>query len=301
MTSLIAILYFVLSVCAFGAEDFTEREISESTDGLRELQELANSPNSLPEDQRIEKLGWGLRRTSVNNIYISGDRLGTHAQLRDALLAIPGHAEYYAERIREAQAKRSEESIPSKIGPLQVALTNARQTGFSTVSLLPSAESVRVLGEFLYDEEGRVPPSPPGTKDDRDKRQYATGESPSAFYALDAIAKLPIISPPVQRRRRNETKYDEDIESWRLWYEQIKAGNRTFRFDGDPKEYNLKGPVGSAVSEASLPGKSGAPAANPAAVSEKTPAQRWPLWVALGALAGVVVYVGKRKAGRSGI
>jgi hypothetical protein len=31
--------------------------------------------------------------------------------------------------------------------------------------------------------------------------------------------------------------------AWLLWYEQIKSGNRTFRFEGDPTEYDLNGPA----------------------------------------------------------
>jgi hypothetical protein len=52
-----------------------------------------------------------------------------------------------------------------------------------------------------------------------------------------------LVSPPVPTRKSNFVIYDEDIEAWRLWYEQVKSGKRTFRFEGDPQEYNLAGPV----------------------------------------------------------
>jgi hypothetical protein len=68
----------------------------------------------------------------------------------------------------------------------------------------------------------------------------AVGQLSHSNLAADALKTL-IEKPPVPQDRNWQTK--GDIEAWQLWYEQIKSGNRTFRFKGDPKDYDLTGPV----------------------------------------------------------
>ena len=38
-------------------------------------------------------------------------------------------------------------------------------------------------------------------------------------------------------------EYEPALASWRQWYEDIKSGRRTFRFEGDSTEYDLNGPA----------------------------------------------------------
>jgi hypothetical protein len=158
---------------------------------------------------------------------MSDDKREIFNRAQTALLAIPGHAEYYRDRINEA--RRKVDVLPPdsvERGPLRGMLYNEQMNGFQTLSQLPSAETIRVLGEFLFDDRGTLP---------GDGEQAAV-ERPISRDAATALSKLPLVARPVTSKESGR----EDTPTWRLWYQQVKAGTRTFRFVGDPKEYNLR-------------------------------------------------------------
>ncbi len=99
---------------------------------------------------------------------------------------------------------------------------------------IPHPGVVRVLGEYLYDWD----------EDEREKglaMEFRIPGTPSnGLHAMNALGDL-IEKPPVQKRGESYNKNDANV--WQLWYEQVKAGTRTFRFKGDPQEYSLAGPV----------------------------------------------------------
>jgi len=156
---------------------------------------------------------------------------------RSALLAIPGHAEFYAKKLEEARRK-VDEAEGIKKGIERSNLLAEQMYSFNKLGLMPSPETVRVLGEYLFDERGANPDAKPGGKYGLED----IGESPNSALAVRAIARLPIVSRPIQTPW-DKAKYWEDLEPWKLWYQQVKAGTRTFRFEGDPQEYSLAGPV----------------------------------------------------------
>ena len=163
------------------------------------------------------------------------------------LLAIPGHATYYENRIQEARKRMNEEEDPSLRSPLIGEYQSTKSAAFWILSSLPSPETVKVLGEFLFDDQERVHPSPPGASEsDENLRQYETGMSSNSSLAKAAFALLPLSTKPVHRKTVHGAgfvDYPEDLQPWRLWYEQVRAGTRTFRFEGDPQAYSLAGPV----------------------------------------------------------
>ena len=57
-----------------------------------------------------------------------------------------------------------------------------------------------------------------------------------------AVITLSVLidSPPVEK---SGSLRGEVFEAWRRWHEEVKAGQRTFRFVGDPTEYDLNGPA----------------------------------------------------------
>jgi hypothetical protein len=112
----------------------------------------------------------------------------------------------------------------------------------------------------------------------------------NAFYSLSAFAKLPLVSPPVPRRRFDHVDYDEDIEAWRLWYEQVKSGKRTFRFEGDPNEYSLAGPVTKAAEPVvSRPESKGANTPSQEAIGKPS---KLPVSALVGAIALLIAAIG---------
>lgn len=114
-----------------------------------------------------------------------------------------------------------------------VTYDRARGWGLSPLGKLPVPASVRVLGEFLYDDEL------PGHASELEAAMNG-GSRPNNMIAIRALGRL-VEKPPVQGDPENYTR--DDVRAWQLWFEQVKAGNRTFRFKGNPQEYNLAGPA----------------------------------------------------------
>ncbi len=193
---------------------------------------------SKPPEEAIPKLGlWVYQLSSTTHKERDGRPVFTAAQ--DALIAIPGHAEYYAKKIKDAQREvERQRGVSGREGAAKSKLLEEQMYGFATLRQLPTPETVRVLGEFLLDPWGLRQDAKPGEDPNRSK----FGEGSHAENALAAIARLPL-ETRANTTPAEMTTYWKDIDAWKLWYEQVKAGNRTFRFKGDPREYNLNGPV----------------------------------------------------------
>ncbi|MCB1133338.1 MAG: hypothetical protein KDN05_19610, partial [Verrucomicrobiae bacterium] len=74
------------------------------------------------------------------------------------------------------------------------------------------------------------------------ERYQSIKHSPVFHKAAGALDTLPIVAKPMDAPPHG---YDcpEDTRPWRQWYQEIKDGKRTFRFEGDPTEYDLDGPA----------------------------------------------------------
>ncbi len=104
---------------------------------------------------------------------------------------------------------------------------------FQTLPHLPSPEGVRVLGELLSNDW-----VPPGNETFAASEKFA----PLSVSARVALQKFPLLDKPFKDPITKQNVADANT-AWLLWYEQIKSGNRTFRFEGDPTEYDLNGPA----------------------------------------------------------
>lgn len=89
---------------------------------------------------------------------------------------------------------------------------------------------VQAMGDLLSDLEV---PGEDGTFQIREV-------PPNGVLAARALGQL-VENPPLQKNW--ESYQIDDVNTWQLWYAQVKAGTRTFRFKGNPQEYNLQGPV----------------------------------------------------------
>jgi hypothetical protein len=56
------------------------------------------------------------------------------------------------------------------------------------------------------------------------------------------LDSLPIVAKPMKAPPQGYDSPEETLP-WRQWYQEIKDGRRTFRFEGDPTEYDLNGPA----------------------------------------------------------
>jgi hypothetical protein len=202
----------------------------------QERMQMIEATKSLPQQDRIPILGsivtagYPDRMMPPNEI-----QLGVAAKARAEMLAIPGHAEYYRDRILKARLEYEGDPLVGK-GSALATLTTEQSYGFQILSQLPSVETVRVLGEFLADDRGKI--GGPGPQPMMDGKRSI--ESANSTGALHAFHILPLASKPVAAK---DVFADKDLETYRLWYAQIKSGNRTFRFEGDPTEYDLDGPA----------------------------------------------------------
>lgn len=195
----------------------------------------------MPSDEAILLLSSGLNKLSEKTIFQVPETASVRDEMRNLLLSIPGHANYYEKRLRQASDAYFTEPDPTKHGRLRAILNTERSYSFPKLEVMPSAETVRVLGDFLYDDRGSVPHT-----QGYDDVPYRSVSSNSR-YALRALAGLPLETKPLKPRKNNFVIYDQDINAWKLWYEQVKAGTRTFRFEGDPQNYTLAGPVAVAL------------------------------------------------------
>jgi hypothetical protein len=97
-----------------------------------------------------------------------------------------------------------------------------------------------------------------------------------------------------------EDMFYDDIEPWRLWFAHLRAGNRTFRFEGDPVEYTLSGPVRVAKADPANARPKPAQADEPMPVTETNEKQMpvVPLILA-GLLLGAAAWWATRKRQRA--
>ncbi len=242
-----AIQFFVglLISCAsvLAESDYSREEIEESESNLEKWKSFASRIDGVTGQAHLGKLCLGLRATADPSVFPFGDRIGAHNAIKNSLLGISGYGQFWRTSLEKAWQQVQSARNASERGPAMASFNNVQVAMCKTLSELPSSESVRALGEFLddRDDRGPMPPGPPEKlrSGDHDEQRIQA----NSLYAVRAFAKLPFVSPPVPQRKLNAVLYEEDRGAWRLWYEQVKSGNRTFRFKGDPREYNLDGPV----------------------------------------------------------
>lgn len=232
-----AILLILVAARIASAYEFpmAPGEAEEIEKGLQQWREIAANQGSLSGEKYFEKLGLGLRKTSKPMPYRRGDRAATHEIIRDKLLSMPGHAEFFGKRVTdsyEAVKAGYTDGVNSKYVPW-ARYTSALSTELQVLALMPSPECVWVLGDMLSEDwkwpgYGEV---------------YIDGVIyPLDHSALGALGKLPIANPPTAEIRHTGDVIN-GLESWKQWYAEIKSGRRTFRFIGDNTEYDLRGPV----------------------------------------------------------
>lgn len=195
---------------------------------IKRTQEL-DSAAKLTDQEKITILAPIVRIGSTSKSRkLEGVRLEVYLRAQKALLAIPGHAEYFERRLRGPYEEFK--------GPPTELYTNAGgryldelRYGFKTLAHLPSPETVRVVGELLS-EEWEAPIG---------KRYGNHVISSLATHGALTLNKLPLVDPPSSSTNTTLTG-KEQIPDWQLWYAERKSGLKTFAFKGEPKEYRFK-------------------------------------------------------------
>ena len=168
------------------------------------------------------------------------------------LLALPGHAQYFADLIEAERAA---------LKPWEGNTYDLHRCQYlrDTLGHLPSPETVKVLGHYL-DDDRDIPP-PPGPDQDY-------GDMPAnSIVALEALLCLGMRDAPAPPGRYlDSNKTPTVLAAVRAWFAPIKSGEKTFSFQGQAVEYRFK-PDGTWVST---------PIANPPDDAPKPPPPRPP-------------------------
>jgi hypothetical protein len=241
----VLLAFSALTFChCFGdlPEDPTEYAAWE-VDSFREIEEQKN----IPLESSIPKLGSWILKLSQGTNREKGERPVFHAA-QNLLLSMPGHATYFQNKLESLRAKTLE-ALKINDDPMRMKAKAAfneydrfRENAFRTLGLLPSSETVAVLGHFLNDPEGR------DGKDLLGRPGMASDYVPfpiNAGAAAVALRKLGIEHPPFREHPASGDRFytPEEIDAWKDWWNEVKEGKRTYRFIGSSIEYGPDGPA----------------------------------------------------------
>jgi len=172
---------------------------------------------------------------------------------RFALLSIPGYAKYYQDKIERlrAQALVDDKKTDDEISQMRADKTmvefydyeNFRKKAFTVLGLLPSCETVAVLGHFLDDPEGLDGKQLSGdARFDSDFQGFPANAEASAI----ALSQLGIKNSPLAAaREKGDHNFlrKGEVDAWKAWWNEVKDGKRTYRFIGSSTEYGPDDPV----------------------------------------------------------
>lgn len=209
------------------------------------------------------------------------------------MIQIPGHAEHFEKIIWESYGKFKGGYDEGKGAFYRGPYLKRSHEAFSTLALLPSPETVRVLGSML-NEDWKWP--------NYEAMELSAGQQSTLdVRAVGTLALLPFAEPP-SKPLQHTTSLRENVGVWRQWYDEIESGHRTFRFIGDDTEYTLRGPSKRGAID---PGRresgrrSRPPSTNASAAADRPTTATWYLPYLLGGiflLAGLYLFLrGKRR------
>ena len=249
---------------------------------------------TMSNEDKFEKLGKILRGIGDPSLYLEYAEEAAELQnrLQQEVITMPGHAAYFADKIKKEQA--SIQHLPRRPVPGRLEYDRNRYYIIAEILVcLPSPETIKVLGEFLWDDKDAHEWHP---DDDWGQRQS------NSSLAVQALRGIGLKDRPLV----------PDIELWRAWYEEIKSGKRAFSFKGQNVEYRFN-PDGS-VSSSPIKLEEERPAPVPRAPEEAqqrqptaqdtipTPAHEQParrLWIVVGLiLTGLIAAVALGRRGK---
>lgn len=245
--------------------------------------------DQLPPEKAIPILRDAVFKLPKYNIYQLRERIEIFDLARGKLLAIPGHAQYFADLLEAERAAL-------KPGDFRGSYNRHRQWYlYETLRHLPSPETVKVLGVSLYD-----------TRDDIPIEAMPPGELPPAYttiMAMMALLDLDIRGAPYPPGRFFSFRDKEELATFREWFAPIQTGEKPFSFRGQAVEYRFKldgtwtsTPIAHPPDDGPKPRPPEAPprdhseappAPEPPAAAVSAPSLPWP-WLAAGTLAILV-------------
>jgi len=233
----------------WGEEVAREDGASAQHEGLAKWRKDIFNSDQLPANERIDLLSKALDNISRFSIYQVSERIEVYDMAREKMASIPGHADYFADKIEESWKSNAERVRTAEAKPeWQALLEKMKDTaegekimfslnrdmwgdypdisseGLRMLGHIPSTESVRALGHYLRK---------------RDEPEIKKYNSPgTGFSAAKSLTEM-ISDGPIQTWMASW----EDVPRWQQWFDELKAGKRTFRFVGSNVDYTLDGPA----------------------------------------------------------
>ncbi len=222
MKSYFVVMFFLLGGLANGA-DWHEQWDRSGTNWHEKWNKTLDSIESLPMKDKLEILGGALGVGEKSKL--SEEEYEVFNRAQTLLLGMPGHAQYFADEIE--RYRELDKNLP--LGQ-QLQYDRFRKKYIvDTLGHIPSPESVKILGRYLYDEKDVSPDVPTD----------APRLSENAYLASAALSTIGLRNPPIPNRS-GYMQSQEDIKKCRDWYEKVKLGTLPFSFKGQSLEFRLK-------------------------------------------------------------
>jgi hypothetical protein len=225
----LVVVYFSIAGVSYAG---LPEDPSEYAEWQAKMLDAVEQQISLPVEEAVPRLGLWIRQLSNQHNQERGERAVFRA-VQSTLLSIPGHAEYYGKRIRDAYEPLKGPNFGSAINSAATEM----MYGFKTLEHLPSPETVKVLGEMLSETWELPSPFPEGGLTERVEREYR----PPALAqpAMITLGDLSIRDAP-WKPIQIAVDLPVAISAWHAWYEEVKSGQRAFSFKGQPVEFRFK-------------------------------------------------------------
>lgn len=229
----VLLILFHLVVC----QQMSARAQSSNTDNRESLQielwaDKLRESGSMTDSNKLESLQLGLKnmahRKKIEGHSPEIDVL--FSGIQTTLLAIPGHAQYFADEIeRERELIKDTPPRSSKRSTY-----NSKRFDYlnNVLTLLPSPETIKVLGHYLDDERDPLPPSA--------LAQDWSGADSNAKIASGALIAIGLRNAPVVERSWDDPIGKTAIARQRVWFSKVAAGEIAFSFIGQSVEYRFK-------------------------------------------------------------
>jgi len=180
--------------------------------------------------QSLQYLGRGVRSSPDPRVQ------RCYYQAQDAIISIPGHARYFTDQLEDMRADK--ETI--------YEYYQARGWYFhNTFPHIPSPEMIQVLGHYLDDFRDSNSPNLPLEKrtvmNDASNSNERNRKTPNAWYASYVLSNIGLRNFPADTEMASPLSKGS-LENWknaRAWYQEVKAGQRTFSFKGKSVEYRF--------------------------------------------------------------
>ena len=192
--------------------------------------QMAETAQSAPSRENVLKLGKELIGVNGYNSGSVEESLAVQ-KITSTLMAIPGHAKYFAEELERERA----ELLPGQYrGDYD---KHRREYLQGVLPHLPSAETIQILGRYLEDD-----------RDTPEQRiRYSGGcvvtlIPGSSWMSCYSLGRIGLRAAPVPGDI-SKTPYKGSevyLEQARAWWEEVKAGRKTFSFKGQSVEYRFR-------------------------------------------------------------